>query len=78
MSAKGMSAVTELKLLDQNTLWFVIYGKTKRALECLEVINKDEIEFLGHKNRLDVNRKIVDLQTTASNDSDESQDSQAS
>ena len=77
MSAKGMSGVTELKLLDQNTLWFVIYGKTKRALECLEVINKEEIEFLGHKNRLDVKRKIVNLQTTASNDSDESQDSQS-
>ena len=77
MSAKGMSAVTELKLLDQNTLWFVIYGKTKRALECLEVINKEEIEFLGHKNRLDVKRKIVSLQPTVSNDSDESQDSQS-
>ena len=72
-----MSAVTELKLLDQNTLWFVIYGKTKRALECLEVINKEEIKFLGHKNRLDVKRKIVNLQPTVSNDSDESQDSQS-
>ena len=45
MSAKGMSAVTELKLLDQNTLWFVIYGKTKRALECLEVINKEAVSY---------------------------------
>jgi len=77
MSAKGMSAVTELKLLDQNTLWFVVYGKTKRALECLQVINKDEIEFLGQKNRLEVKRKIVNLQTTVLNDSDESQDSQS-
>jgi len=62
MSAKGMSAVTELKLIDQNTLWFVIYGKTKRALECLEVIKKDDIEFLGSKNRLEVKRKIIDCQ----------------
>ena len=62
MSAKGMSGVTELRLLDQNTLWFVIYGKTKRALECLEVIKKDDIEFLGSKNRLEVKRKIIDCQ----------------
>ena len=56
MSAKGMSAITELKLLDQNTLWFVMYGKTKRALECLESINQDKIEFLGQKNRLEVKK----------------------
>lgn len=62
MSAKGMSAVCELRLIDQNTLWFVIYGKTKRALECLEVIKKDDIEFLGSKNRLEVKRKIIDCQ----------------
>lgn len=62
MAAKGMSAVTELRLLDQNTLWFVVYGRTKRALECLQVINQDDIEFLGSKNRLEVRRKIIDCQ----------------
>ena len=62
MSAKGMQGLTELRLLDQNTLWFVMYGKTKRALECLEGINQDKVEFLGRKNRLEVKRKLIDLQ----------------
>ena len=64
MSAKGMSAVTELKLLDQNTLWFVVYGKTKRALECLKVIKQDDIQYLGTKHRLMVSRKIIDCQSS--------------
>ena len=62
MAAKGQSGLCELRLLDQNTLWFVMYGKTKRALECLEGINEDKVEFLGRKNRLEVKRKLIDLQ----------------
>ena len=62
MAAKGQSGLCELRLLDQNTLWFVMYGKTKRALECLESINQDKVEFLGRKNRLEVKRKLIDLQ----------------
>ena len=50
MAAKGQSGICELRLLDQNTLWFVIYGRTKRALECLKVVKEDEIEFLGSKH----------------------------
>ena len=62
MAAKGQSGICELRLLDQNTLWFVIYGRTKRALECLKVVKEDEIEFLGSKHRLQVSRKIIDCQ----------------
>ena len=50
------------KILDQNTLWFVIYGRTKRALECLKVVNEQDVQFMGSKNRLMVNRKIIDCQ----------------
>ncbi len=62
LAAKGQNGLVELKLIDQNTLWFVMYGKTKRALDCLEVVNKDQINYLGSKNRLNVERKIIDLQ----------------
>ncbi len=62
MAAKGQSGLCELRLLDQNTLWFVIYGRTKRALECLKVVNEQDVQFIGTKHRLMVNRKIIDCQ----------------
>ena len=69
MATKGMSGLCELKLLDQNTLWFVMYGKTKRALECIEHLKEDQIEFLGAKNRLNIKRKIIDLREPEISDS---------
>ena len=62
LAAKGQNGYIELRLLDQNTLWFIMYGKTKRALDCLEVVNKEKIEYLGSKNRIMVQRKIIDCQ----------------
>jgi capsid portal protein len=59
--AKGQQAVTELKLVDQNTLWFIMYGNTKRALDCLEGYNKDQLEYKCKSNRIIHTRNIVKI-----------------
>ena len=64
LAAKGQKGLVEIRLLDQNTLWFVLYGRTKRALECLKVIKQDDIQYLGTKHRLMVSRKIIDCQSS--------------
>ncbi len=59
--AKGHTSITEIHLLDQNTLWFVTYGKTKRALECLIDFNEKDISRLAEDNRIVTERKIIPL-----------------
>jgi len=59
--AKGQSGVTEVQLIDQNTLWFVTYGKTKRALDCLIDFNEKEITRIAEDNRIITERKIIPL-----------------
>lgn len=59
--AKGQTGVTEIKLIDQNTLWFVTYGKTKRALDCLIDFNEKEISRIAEDNRIITDRKIISL-----------------
>lgn len=61
LQAKGQQAVTEIRLVDQNTIWFIMYGKTKRALECLENYNSEQIEFKCKNNRLIHSRNIIKI-----------------
>ena len=61
MQAKGQGAITEVRLVDQNTLWFIMYGKTKRALDCLENYNTDNITFKCKKNRITHSRNIIKI-----------------
>jgi len=61
LQAKGQQAVTEVRLVDQNTLWFIMYGKTKRALDCLEGYNKEEIDFKCKKHRIYHSRNIIKI-----------------
>lgn len=61
LQAKGQQAVTEIRLVDQNTLWFIMYGKTKRALDCLENYNLDDIQFKCKKNRIYHSRNIIKI-----------------
>jgi len=61
MQAKGQGAITEVRLVDQNTLWFIMYGKTKRALDCLENYNTDNISFKCKKNRITHSRNIIKI-----------------
>jgi hypothetical protein len=61
LQAKGQQAVTEIRLVDQNTLWFIMYGKTKRALDCLEGYNKEAIDFNCKKHRIYHSRNIIKI-----------------
>lgn len=61
MQSKGQSGLVEIKLIDQNTLWFIMYGKTKRALECLEVYNDEKIKENCKKHRIISSRNIVKI-----------------
>jgi len=59
--AKGFHGVTETRLLDQNTLWFITYAKSLKALSCINDIKQDEIDIICRKNRWESHRKIVSL-----------------
>ena len=61
MQAKGTSGLCEIKLVDQNTLWFIMYGKSKRALECLETFNQNDIDYACKKERIISSRKIIKI-----------------
>ena len=56
---RGSGTKSELKLIDQNTLWLVLYGKTKRALTCIEDIRQEELTFRCQQNRIMHSRKII-------------------
>ena len=59
MAAKGQNGLVEIRLLDQNTLWFVVYGKTKRSLMTIEGSREEELTFRCKQNRIIHSRKIV-------------------
>ena len=59
---RGSGTKAEVKLIDQNTLWFVMYGKTKRALTCIENTRKAELTFRCEQNRIIHSRKIIPCQ----------------
>ena len=61
MQAKGLLGITEVRLVDQNTIWFILYGKTKRSLECLESFNQDDLQYKCMKHRLHHSRNIVKI-----------------
>ena len=61
MQAKGLQGITEIRLVDQNTLWFIMYGKTKRALTCLEDQRQNDITHELKQHRIIHNRKIIPL-----------------
>ena len=58
---RGMNSKTEVQLVDQNTLWFIMYGKTKRALTCLEDQRQNDITHELKQHRIIHNRKIIPL-----------------
>lgn len=59
--AMGFQGATEKLLIDQNTLWFVMYSKNLKALSCIDDINQDEIDIVCNQNRWIHNRKIINL-----------------
>ena len=59
--ALAVQGATEKILLDQNTLWFVTYANTLKALSCINDINEKEISLICEQNRWLHNRKIVNL-----------------
>jgi len=61
MQAKGQSAITEIKLIDQNTIWFILYGRTKRALDCLKDYNEKDINYKCNQNRIISSRNIIKI-----------------
>ncbi len=56
---RGSNGKTDLFLIDQNTLWFVVYGKTKRSLMTIEGSREEELTFRCKQNRIIHSRKIV-------------------
>ena len=62
LQAKGQKGKVEYYLFDQNTFWFVTYGKTLRSLTCIESIKRKDIELLCNQRRWNHKRKILDLQ----------------
>ena len=61
MQAKGLQGITEVRLVDQNTIWLILYGKTKRSLKCLESFNQDDLQYKCMKHRLHHSRNIVKI-----------------